>query len=135
MLQLLDIFLYTIHIIIILYCLFGWTIQRYRRVHLVTIGTIAGCWFGLGLWYGMGYCPLTDWHWQLKRLISEEPLPNSFIKHILDMILPAPISDSMADTLAFAGFITATVISIYLQFIRKTSCDQEVSPNKIPPAD
>jgi hypothetical protein len=24
-------------------------------------------WFGLGLFYGIGYCPSTDWHWRIKR--------------------------------------------------------------------
>ena len=135
MLHLLDITFYAIHITIILYCLFGWVFRRFRRAHLVFIGVIAGCWIGLGLWYGMGYCPLTDWHWQVKQKLSEKELPPSFIKHVWDNVSPVPISDSAADVLTVTGFFGAVVISIYLNVIKGIHRDRDGSPESVRSAD
>ena len=43
-------------------------------------------WFGLGWFYGFGYCPSTDWHWQIKEAMGETGLPNSFIKYYMDRL-------------------------------------------------
>ena len=116
MLQLLDISFYVIHIAIILFCLFGWILHQSRRTHLAFIGIIFVCWFGLAPWYGWGYCPLTDWHWNIKKQLGVEGLPWSFIKHLWDSIFPHPITASTADNLTIAGFILATFLSVYLNF-------------------
>jgi len=34
----------------------------------------------------IGYCPLTDGHWQIKRLRGEEILPHSYIDYLLQTI-------------------------------------------------
>jgi len=116
MLQLLDISFYVIHISIILFCLFGWILRQSRRTHLAFIGIIFVCWFGLAPWYGWGYCPLTDWHWDIKKQLGAKGLPWSFIKHLWDSIFPHPITASTADNLTIAGFIFATFLSVYLNF-------------------
>ena len=67
MLPFLDTFIGVIHVLLILACLLGWMFARTRRAHLVLMGVVVGCWFLLGLKYGIGYCPLTDWHWQVKE--------------------------------------------------------------------
>ena len=43
-------------------------------------------WFGLGICYGWGYCPYTDWHWEVKHRLGETELPNSYIKYYLDKL-------------------------------------------------
>src|SRR5262249_56219971 len=40
----------------------------------------------LGLFYGIGYCPSTDWHWQVKRARGETGLPNSYVKYYVDRL-------------------------------------------------
>ena len=66
MLQLLDVLLTIIHILIIVFNLFGWIPKRTRKAHLVSILLTAASWFVLGIWYGTGYCPFTEWQWKVK---------------------------------------------------------------------
>lgn len=121
MLQLLDISFYVIHVSIIVFSLFGWVIRRCRKAHLAFCGIIAASWFGLGIWRGWGYCPLTDWHWNVKEQLGVEGLPWSFIKHLWDNIMPFEISPTAADNLTFAAFLLAILIPVTLNFRKKQS--------------
>src|SRR6185369_12599195 len=62
-----DIFLHFAHLAVIALNLFGWMWTRTRRFNLALLLFTAFCWFGLAPWFGMGYCPLTAWHWQVKQ--------------------------------------------------------------------
>ena len=119
MLQLLNIIFGVFHVLLIVACLIGWIFPRTRKVHLILMGVVLGCWFLLGLKYGIGYCPLTDWHWQVKTKLGESPLPNSFIKYLWDHIFPSPISPKAADILTFGAFFVSLVPAIYLHWTDK----------------
>ena len=57
-------FLYTlIHLLIIGFNLFAWAFPATRKLHLYGVAVTLGCWLILGIWYGIGYCPVTDWQW------------------------------------------------------------------------
>ena len=114
MLQLLNIIIGVFHVLLIVACLIGWIFPRTRKAHLILMGVVLGCWFLLGLKYGIGYCPLTDWHWQVKQMLGEGPLPNSFIKYLWDHIFTSPISPKAADILTFGAFFVSLVPAIYL---------------------
>jgi hypothetical protein len=73
----------------------------------------------LGIWYGIGYCPVTDWQWQIKNKLGEQDLPSSFIKYYADKISGKKISASLIDTVTATCFGIAALISVYLNFIRK----------------
>ena len=45
----------------------GWIWRRTRPWQLATVSLTALSWFGLGVWYGWGYCPCTDWHGRSGR--------------------------------------------------------------------
>ena len=107
MLQLLNIVIGAVHVLLIVACLTGWIFPSTRKAHLILMGMVLGCWFLLGLKYGIGYCPLTDWHWQVKEKLGEDSLPNSFIKYLLDHIFPSPISPKAADILTFGAFFVS----------------------------
>ena len=81
---LLDPLLFLAHAALVLFNLTGWIWRRTRRAHLITISLTLFSWFGLGLFYGWGYCPCTDWHWEIKRQLGETDLPASYIKYYLD---------------------------------------------------
>ena len=129
MLQFLDILFYPIHIGFILYSLFGWAWRRQRRMHLIFIGVIAACWFGIGLvsGYGIGYCPLTDWHWQVKGQLGQRGLPMSFIKHLWDSVLPVAISPAAVNTLTFTAFYATVAITVYLNFFQRMPRDEKAA--------
>jgi hypothetical protein len=113
-------FLFTVlHLMIIGFNLLGWIWQSTRRLHFVVILLTAGSWLVLGIWYGIGYCPITDWQWQIKEELGETNLPNSFIKYFADKIIRQNISSDLIDSLTAGCFVTAAGLSVYLNFFKK----------------
>lgn len=86
MYTILDIFFVLFHTSWIVFNVFGWMARRTRRANLLTLTLTLGSWFGLGLWCGWGYCPCTDWHWDVKRELGEKDLPNSYVKYYVDAL-------------------------------------------------
>src|SRR5687767_2011561 len=94
MLQLLDILLTIAHLVLIGFNLFGWIWPATRKANFICILATAASWFLLGIWFGMGYCPITDWQWDVKRKLGESNLPASFIKYYADKITGKNFSSS-----------------------------------------
>jgi hypothetical protein len=88
-------------------------------IHLITIGLTWASWILLGLWYGFGYCPFTDWHWQVLRRLGKTDLPSSYIKYLFDTLTGQDIPAELADYLTFAGLLIATLIALYLWHRRR----------------
>ena len=59
-----------VHTALIFFNLFGWTWKKTLRLNLLSIFLTAGSWVAFAPWYGFGYCPCTDWHWQIKWAIE-----------------------------------------------------------------
>ena len=118
-LHLLDALLTLIHLIIVGFNLFGWMWKRTRKAHFVVVMVTAACWFVLGIWYGIGYCPVTDWQWQVKQKLGETNLPNSFIKYWADKLSGSNVDASIIDTLTAACFAMVFILAIYFQFFNK----------------
>ncbi len=119
MLQLYNILLTLLHTVLIFFNLFAWIWQPLRRAHLVCVGLTAASWFILGIWYGIGYCPFTDWQWRVKEQLGETNLPNSFIKYCADKIFNADISSSLIDMITLIGFLLAVILTVYVNFFIK----------------
>lgn len=111
----LDIGFTVFHTSLILFNLFGWAWKPTRLANLITLTLTAASWFILGLIYGIGYCPLTDWHWQIKHHLGQE-VPNSYLKWMFDAALGTDMPPMLADGLALAGLLFAAVASIYLNW-------------------
>ena len=120
MLKLLDIFYTCIHLLIICFNLFGWIWPKTRKLHLIVVTITLLCWFGLGIWYGWGYCPVTDWQWDVKENLGETNLPNSFIKYFADKITGKHFPPSLVDRVTLISFLAAIAITIYVNFIRNS---------------
>jgi len=116
MLHLLDIFLYALHVLVILVNAFLWIWKRTRKIHLVVILLTAFSWFVMGIWYGWGYCVLTDWEWDVKRRLGETNLPNSFIHYLVNDSLGLEISVQLLDGLTLGVFIVAFLLSVILNY-------------------
>jgi len=63
--RLLDYFFLVFHLGIVIFNLFGWIWPKTRKANLILLLLTAASWFGLGLIYGIGFCPFTEWHWQV----------------------------------------------------------------------
>jgi hypothetical protein len=116
-----DYFFTFFHLALILFNLFGWIWKPLRKIHFAVITLTLASWFILGIWYGWGYCPFTDWHWQVLRELGYTGLPSSYISFLVTRISgyvpPAQWVDGL--TLGFA--LLAFIISIKVNFFRKKS--------------
>lgn len=112
-------FLFTIlHLIIVGFNLLGWIWSSTRKLHFALVLLTAGSWLLLGIWYGLGYCPITDWQWQIKEHLGETNLPNSFIKYYADKVTGQDISADFIDGATAICFAIAASLSVYLNFIK-----------------
>ncbi len=108
-----DILLYILHIAVVLFNILGWVWKKTRRAHIIFVGITLFSWVFLGIWYGFGYCFLTDWHWDVKRKLGETDLPASFINYFFHS-LGIPITPYTADMLIVVVFGLAVCLSVYL---------------------
>ncbi|MDF3077986.1 MAG: hypothetical protein K0S09_1875 [Sphingobacteriaceae bacterium] len=118
MLQFLNILLTLAHLLVIGFNLLGWIRKSTRKLHLIGAGITLACWLLLGIWYGIGYCPLTDWHWQVKERLGETKLPASFIKYAADGLTGENISALLIDYITGISFGLAIVASVYVNFFK-----------------
>ncbi len=118
--HLLDGFMMVFHTGFILFILVGWTIPRLRRIHIACALLTAGSWYILGMFYGLGYCPFTDWHWQVLNRLGTYDLPASYVQYLLKRVANISVSPSFADAITVAGLVIATVFSSYFN-IRQLS--------------
>ncbi|AOM79864.1 DUF2784 domain-containing protein [Pedobacter steynii] len=115
-------FLYTlIHLLIIGFNLFAWAFPAIRKLHLYGVAVTLGCWLILGIWYGIGYCPVTDWQWQVKEQLGEQNLPNSFVKYYADKLTGTSVNSTLIDGITAGSFLLSILISVYLNFFRRSS--------------
>ena len=108
-----DAALVVVHAALIGFNALGWAWPRARRIHLVAIGATLLSWFGLGVVYGWGYCPLTDWHWRIKRALGETGLPASWVKYYLDRITGLDWSPAVVDFVVVGTALAALALSVY----------------------
>jgi len=94
----------------------GWAWKRTRRIHLYTISLTIFSWIGLGIFYGWGYCPCTDWHWQVKRQLGEQNLPASYIKYYADYLTGMSWDPFIINIATAAVGITAFLLSIWFNW-------------------
>ena len=73
------------HLAIVIMLLTGWMSYRTRRLHRWVVSITVICWTAVAWAMGKkpGYCPVTDWHWQIKRLRGEKDIPSSYIDYLL----------------------------------------------------
>ncbi len=112
----LDVFFVMFHGSIVLFNVVGWIWKRTRRLHLVVISLTFLSWFGLGIFYGWGYCPSTDWHWDVKRALGETDLPSSYIKYYVDALTGRSWDPTLVDTVVLVVALAAFVVSAVLNW-------------------
>lgn len=113
MLVFLDKFFFVFHSAVILLILLGWAWRRTRLANLVVILFTAFSWFILGIWYGYGYCPSTDWHWRVRARLGIHDLPSSYTKFLVDSFTGWDVSQKTVDVFTFVLLISALSASLY----------------------
>lgn len=112
----LDIFFVVFHTLFILFNLTGWIWKRTLTLHLVTVLLTGGSWLILGLFYGLGYCPLTDWHFTVLNKLGKHNLPLSYIQYLIERLTGADLSAQLIDIATLVGYLLVLALSIYFNF-------------------
>ena len=110
----LDIFFLIFHSSLVVFTLVGWIWKKTRKVHLCFLTLTMCSWFGLGIWYGFGYCPCTDWHWHVKRKLGETNLPMSYVKYYADRLISLDWNAFVLDLVVAVFGLAAFGVSIWL---------------------
>jgi hypothetical protein len=121
MLAFLDFAFIVFHTALIVFNGLGWMFPALRKWHLISLALTAFSWFGLGFWYGWGYCICTDWHWRIRQHLGLETASNSFIDFLITALTGLEFSKTLVDGLTLAVFTVCAVISIRLNLKANTS--------------
>lgn len=116
MLEFYDILFTVLHLLITGFNLVGWIWKKTRKIHLYTVLLTIGSWLILGIWHGLGYCVLTDWHWDVKRKLGEKNLPGSFIKYFADRFTGNDFNAEMVNNVTAIVFACIVVVTILVNF-------------------
>jgi len=114
MASLLDIFFFIFHILIILFNLLGWIWQKTRKWNLAILLLTGFSWLILGIWYGLGYCPFTEWHWQVRQKLGYHDMPASYIKFLIKSLTGINLNARLVDIITLVFFLAALIISVFL---------------------
>ena len=109
----LDKFFFVFHSSLILFILFGWLWKKTRLANLILILLVAFSWFILGIWYGYGYCPCTDWHWQVRAELGIYDMPSSYTKFLVDSLTGWNVSPKWVDVFTLVLLVAAFGASLY----------------------
>jgi hypothetical protein len=110
--KIINIFFYVFHITLILFNLFAWIPRRWRKWNLITLLLTAFSWSILGIFYGFGYCFLTDWHWDIREKLGYSTESDSYIHFLITDLTPIAIDEAVVDVLTAVLFFAALVVSI-----------------------
>ncbi len=119
-----DTFFIIFHTMLIIFNCLGWILKTTRKWNLLTLTLTAFSWFFLGIWYGFGYCPSTDWHWQIREILGYPTYSHSYVGFLIKVLTGISLNPLLVDTITLVSFIIALTMSILLNAIdltRKTA--------------
>ncbi len=114
MLAFLNVFFFVFHTVFMLFNMFGWIWPRLRRWHLYGLALTHSSWFILGIWYGMGYCACTDFHWDTRRQMGIIDTSESYTHFLILKITGLNLNQVLVDYITLGTMVAATIISIVL---------------------
>ena len=120
LLPILDSFFFLFHSLWILWILVG-ALTPWKKIHFLSLLLTLFSWLILGYFYGLGYCFLTDWHWEIKEALGEKNLPPSFVEYLIEKTFSIPISSLQADIITATSFFLSFVISFYKNFLCRST--------------
>ena len=115
----LDLFFLVFHLLLVMFVLTGWIWNKTRPWHLAVVLLTLASWFILGLRYGIGYCPLTDWHFQVLRELGKPNLPSSYISYIITRFTGMEVPERLVDIVTAGAAFGALAASVKMMFFRK----------------
>jgi len=112
----LDLFFTVFHTFLVFFNLLGWIWKKTRRLNLICIGLTAASWLILGIFYGFGYCPLTDWHFNILKKLGYTDLPDSYLSFLFTRLTGWQVDQTLVDAVTLWGLVIALILSLYVNF-------------------
>ena len=109
----LDKFFFVFHSTLIVFNLLGWIWKKTRLANLIVILLTFLSWFVLGIWYGFGYCPSTEWHWLVRRKLGYYDLPSTYTKFLIDSLTGWDVNPELVKILTVLLLALALFASIW----------------------
>jgi Protein of Unknown function (DUF2784) len=114
----LNLLYHTAHLSLMLFLMTGWLSVRTLRLHLWAVAIVWLSWLVLGYMVGyLGYCVLTDLHWQLLREAAHADgtrlmLPPSYVEYLLWQLGSGDLPDRTVTYAVAVTFLLLTGLSI-----------------------
>ncbi len=89
----------------------GWMWRSTRPWQLATVTLTALSWLALGPWYGWGYCPSTDWHWQVRARLGFVD-PPSYLQLLIREFTGVMPDAAAANALAIVTLTLAAILGV-----------------------
>lgn len=115
----LNVFFFVFHTIFILFVLFGWIWEKTRKIHLAAVVLTAFSWFGLGIFYGFGYCFCTEWHWNVRYRLGYAEMPRSYIKFLILSATGRDLNDDLVDAVTVMVFLGIFALAVFLDAAKR----------------
>lgn len=116
LLHFLNVFFFVFHFALIVFNLVGWAFQKTRKWHLASLMITAFSWFVLGIFYGWGYCFLTDWHYDIRYNLGLIVDASSYIHFLLKRLSLDFWSAQVTDIMTGVIFGSSLVLSLFFNF-------------------
>lgn len=113
----LDIFFTVFHTSLVLFILTGWLWRKTRKLHLAVVLLTAASWLILGIFYGLGYCPFTEWHFNVLEKLGHTGLPASYISFLVMRITGLRPDQGLVDAFTTGGLIVGLVGNLVLSWL------------------
>ena len=107
-----DLFFNLLHIIVILINSLGWVFNITLRPSLYLIIITLFCWTFLGIFQGIGFCPLTYIHSQYLYTNYEFRLPFSYLDYLLINNFNLPLTSKMISITSVLVIFISLIINL-----------------------
>jgi hypothetical protein len=115
-LQFLNIFLDFFHLSLIILMLFGWLIPRLRKIHLIVALLIGFTWLIFLQSKGIGYCIITDWHWQVLTRLGKTNIPETYSQYLIERLTGLTIRKTTAQSITLCCWSCSLILSSVILF-------------------
>ena len=116
MYEFLNVFFFVFHTALILFILLGWLWSKTRKINLAVVILTVFSWFFLGIWYGFGYCPCTDWHWQVRMSLGYYDMPSSYLTFLIQSFFGWEVDKTLVDVFAVVFLFLSLFASMIMNY-------------------
>ncbi|MBI9097736.1 MAG: DUF2784 family protein [Spirochaetaceae bacterium] len=109
-----DWFFLIFHTSFTLFNIFGWIFKKTRKVHLITMIATSFSWFFLGIWYGIGYCFCTHWHWLVRNRLGNPIRSHSYIHFLIREITGLDLNPQFVDWTVMTVFVFTLIMTFFI---------------------